>query len=88
MGRNLYVFDKRYRKKLESAHPIKIENKFLENLPAEIYGNALVSTNKLVSIDWLAQMVNDVLIQFRFRAFITSIFSFNVHSVFFSKASL
>ena len=47
---NLYVFDKRYQKNLESAQPIKVEYIFSENIPAEIYGYALVLTKKLVSI--------------------------------------
>ena len=50
IGYNLYVFDKRYRKKLESAQPIKKEIKFDGVVGAGIYGYALVLTNKLVSI--------------------------------------
>ena len=34
IGYNLYVFDIRYRKSLESAQPIKVEFKFSENIPA------------------------------------------------------
>ena len=48
IGYNLYVFDIRYQKNLESAQPIKVE--FSENVPAGVYGYALVLTNKLVSI--------------------------------------
>ena len=33
-------------------------------------------------------MVNDILTQFKFKAFITSLFSLNVKLVFFSKDSL
>ena len=50
IGYNLYVFDIRYQKNFESAQPIKVEFKFSENLIAGIYGYALVSTNRLVSI--------------------------------------
>ena len=39
----------RYQKTLESAQPIKVEFKFSETVPAELYGYALVLTNKLVS---------------------------------------
>ena len=46
----LYVFDIRYQKNLESAQPIKVEFKFSATIPARIYGYALISTNKLVSI--------------------------------------
>ena len=47
---NLYVFDKRYQKNFESAHSFKVEFKFSGNIPAGIYGYALVLTGKLVSI--------------------------------------
>ena len=50
IGYNLYVFNIRYQKNFESAQPIKVEFKFSENIPAGIYGYALVLTNKLVSI--------------------------------------
>ena len=45
-----FFFDIRYQKSLESSQPNKIEIKFFENLPAGIYGFALVLTNKLVSM--------------------------------------
>ena len=48
-GYNLYVFDIRYQKNIESAQPIKVEFKFSEDAPAGIYGYALVLTNKLIS---------------------------------------
>ena len=50
IGYNLYVFDVRYQKNLESAQPVKVEIKYSENVPAGIYGYALVLTNILVSI--------------------------------------
>ena len=50
IGYTLYVFDIRYQKNFESAQPIKVEYKFSENVPAGIYGYALVLTNKLISL--------------------------------------
>ena len=50
IGYNLYVFDIRYEKKIESSQPIKVEFKVSENAAAGIYGYALVLTNKLKSI--------------------------------------
>ena len=47
---NLYVFDVRYQKNIEPPQPVKVEFKFSENVPAGIYGYALVLTTKLVSI--------------------------------------
>ena len=50
IGYNLYVFDIRYQKDFENAHPIKVEFTFDQPIPAGIYGYALVLTNKLISI--------------------------------------
>ena len=50
IGYSLYVFDKRYQKKIESAQPVKIKYKFSGNVPPGTYGYALVLTNFLVSI--------------------------------------
>ena len=50
IGYNLYVFDIRYEKILESAQPIKVKFKFSKNVPDGIYGYTLVLTNKLVSV--------------------------------------
>ena len=50
IGYNIYAFDIRYQKNFENAQPVKVEFKFSENIPAGIYGNALVLTNKLISI--------------------------------------
>ena len=50
IGYYLYVFEIRFQKNLESAHPIKVEFRFSENVPAGIYGYALVLTNKLVCL--------------------------------------
>ena len=44
------MFSTSYQKNLESAQRIKAEFKFSENIPAGIYGYALVLTNKLDSI--------------------------------------
>ena len=49
-GYNIYAFDIRYQKNFENAQPVKVEFKFSENIPAGIYGYALVLTNKLISI--------------------------------------
>ena len=50
IGYNIYAFDIRYQKNFESSQPIKVEFKFDGVIPADIYGYALVITNKLVSI--------------------------------------
>ena len=50
IGYNLYVFDIRYQKTFEGDQPITVEFKFDGGVPAGIYGYALVSTNKLISI--------------------------------------
>ena len=50
IGYNLYVFEKRYQKNIESAQTIKREFNFSEDVPAGIYSYALVLQNKLVSI--------------------------------------
>ena len=50
VGYNLCAFDIRYQINLESAQPINVEFKFSENIPAGIYGYALVLTNKLENI--------------------------------------
>ena len=39
-----------FQKNLESAQSIEVEFKLSENIPAGIYGYALVLTNKLISI--------------------------------------
>ena len=46
-----YTFSelRKYQKILKNAQPIKVDFKFSENVPAGIYGYALVLTNKLVS---------------------------------------
>ena len=41
-GFSLYVFDERYQKNFKSAQPTKVEFNFSENVPAGIYGYALV----------------------------------------------
>ena len=46
IGYNLYVFDIRYQKDFEIAHPIKVEFKFDQAIPAGIYGYALELTKK------------------------------------------
>ena len=50
IGYNTYAFDIRYQKNFENAQPVKVEIKFSENIPAGIYGYALVLKNRLASI--------------------------------------
>ena len=47
---NLYIFDKRCQKNLESAQSINVELSLSKNIPAGKSGYALALTNKLVSI--------------------------------------
>ena len=61
VGYNLYVFDLRYRRNLESAQTIKAEFEISEIIPAGIYGHALVLTNKLVSINSAGQRHFDLI---------------------------
>ena len=42
IGYNIYAFDIRYRKNFENAQPVKVEIKTSENIPAGLYGYALV----------------------------------------------
>ena len=58
---NLDVFDIRYQKKSEAAHPIKVKFQFVEYVPAGIYGFSLVMTNKLVSLSSVGQRRFDLI---------------------------
>ena len=60
IGFNIDAFDIRYQKNFESAQPVKVEFKFSENIPAGIYGYALVLTNKLISISSDGQRMFDL----------------------------
>ena len=60
IGYNIYAFDIRYQKNFENAQPVKVEFKFSENIPAGIYGYALVLTNKLLSIGSDGQRMFDL----------------------------
>ena len=60
IGYNIYAFDIRYQKNFENAQPVKVEFKFSENIPAGIYGYALVFTNKLISISSDGQRMFDL----------------------------
>ena len=60
IGYNIYAFDIRYQKNFENAQPVKVEFKFSENIPAGIYGYALVLTNKLASISSDGQRMFDL----------------------------
>ena len=59
IGYNIYAFDIRHQKNFESSQPIKVEFKFDGVVPAGIYGFALVSTNKLISISSDGQRMFD-----------------------------
>ena len=50
VGYKIYAFDIRYQKNFENAQPVKVEFIFSENIPAAIYGYALVLTNRFASI--------------------------------------
>ena len=56
----MHVFDIRCQKIFENAQPVKVEFKFSENIPAEIYGYALGLTNRLVSISSDGQRMFDL----------------------------
>ena len=60
IGYNIYAFDIRYQKNFENAQTVKVEFKFSENIPAGIYGYALVLTNKLISISSDGQRMFDL----------------------------
>ena len=60
IGYNIYAFDIRYQKNFENAQPVKVEFKFSENIPAGIYGYALVLTNKSISISSDGQRIFDL----------------------------
>ena len=60
IGYNIYDFDIRYQKSFENAQPVKVEFKFSENIPAGIYGYALVLTNILASITSDGQRMFDL----------------------------
>ena len=59
-GYNICAFDVRYQKNFENAQPVKVEFKFSENIPAGIYGYALVLTNRLASISSDGQRMFDL----------------------------
>ena len=50
IGYIIHVFDIRYQKNFEFGQSVKIEFKFDKVIPAGLYGYALVSTNRLISI--------------------------------------
>ena len=60
IGYIIYAFDIRYQKNFENAQPVKVEFKFSENIPAGIYGYALVLTNRLASISSDGQRMFDL----------------------------
>ena len=46
IGYNIHSFDIRDQKIFENAQPVEVEFKFFKNIPAGIYGYALILTNK------------------------------------------
>ena len=60
IGHNIYPFDIRYQKNFENSQPVKVEFNFSENIPAGIYGYALVLTNRLASITSDGQRMFDL----------------------------
>ena len=60
IGYNIYAFDIRYQKNFENGQPVKVEFKFSENVPAGIYGYALVLTNRLACISSDGQRMFDL----------------------------
>ena len=60
IGYNIYAFNIRYQKNFENAQPVKVVFKFSENVPAGIYGYALVLTNRLASITSDGQRMFDL----------------------------
>ena len=60
IGYNIYAFDIRYKKNFENSQPVKVEFIFSENIPAGIYGYALVLTNRLASITSDGQRMFDL----------------------------
>ena len=61
IGYNIYAFDIHYQKNFENAQPVKVEIKFSENIPAGIYGYALVLRNRLASITSDRQRMFDLI---------------------------
>ena len=59
-GCNIHVFLIRHQKNFESAQPVKPEFKIAENIPAGIYGYALVLRNILASISSDGQRLFDL----------------------------
>ena len=86
VGYNLYVFDIRYQQNFTASQQIKTEFKIDWVVPNDVNGYALVLTNKLVSASSDGQRQFH-LIYVLFNFSMTLSFSFNVNSVFFSKAS-
>ena len=60
IGYNIYAFDIRYQKNFENVQPVKVDFKFSENIPAGIYGYALVLTKRFASITSDGQRMFDL----------------------------
>ena len=59
-GNNIQSVDIRHQIFFENAQPIKKEFEISENIPAGIYGNAFVLTNKITSISSDGQRMFDL----------------------------
>ena len=57
---NIHAFDIRYQKNFEGGQSVKVEFKFDRVIPAGIYGYALVSTSRLISISSDGQRMFDI----------------------------
>ena len=60
IGYILHAFDIQNQKNFENAQPVKVKLKFSKNIPAGIYGYALVLTNRLASINSDGQRMFDL----------------------------
>ena len=60
IGFNIHCFDIRYQKDYESGQSIKVEFNIDRVIPADIYGYALVLTNRLISISSDGQRMFDL----------------------------
>ena len=60
VGFIIYAFDIRYQEKLQSSQPIEVEFIFDGVIPGGIYGYALVSTNRIITISSDGQRMFDL----------------------------
>ena len=87
VGYNFYVFDIKYQQNFIASQPIKVEFKSDGVVPNYKNGDAIVLTNKFISISRDGNRHYNLLLVI-FNFFMKPLFSFIVNSVFFNKASL